>query len=262
MGGTSKSHDLKLESLEPERSALRGKPSDAEACSGLSEGSELSIDGGAGVPAPVQQREPCPKTPTLKAREPFPKTPTLKAQEPPPHYPKKPPRKNARPRPAHTTQPEEQPWAPSSKQTSTQTMPEHEHRVCKVNKDSMKTSGEATQCTELGRAKCKEQHSSGGCSAQDALKQCQPRLPEDDTTPPSNVNLFLKEEHSQAMQGCRSCTAIHEGARPHSLKIFLSSREFSCSKLFEACWRQHDTLHTACLLPHELLVRFKGGAAY
>ena len=190
------------------------------------------------IPAPVQQQEPFPKTPTLKAREPFPKTPTLKAQEPPPHYPKKPRRKSAHPRAAlecpggkalpqspageaHTFQPEKQPWGPSSKQTATQAMPEHKHRVCNENKDSMKASGEAPQCTELGRAKCKEQHSSGGCSAQDALKQGQPRGSEDDTAPPPNVNLVLKEKHSQARQGCRSCTSIHEGARPLPLKNFL-----------------------------------------
>ena len=102
----------------------------------------------------------------------------------------------------------------SSKQATTQAMPEQKHRVCKVNEDPMKASREAAQCTELSRAECKEQHGTRGRSAQDALKQCEPRLPEDDATPTPNVDLVLKEKHCQAMQGCRSCTTIHEGARP------------------------------------------------
>ena len=49
---------------------------------------------------------------------------------------------------------------------------------------------------------------------------------------------------------------------PSLSKIFLSSRVQVCSKLFKAAG-DNTTLciqHVCCL--HELLVRFKGGAAY
>ena len=101
-----------------------------------------------------------------------------RAQEPPPHYPKKPLPKIARPRAAlegprdtarpqslqpagegHAFRPGKQPYGPSSEQATAQAMPEHKHRVCNVNEDPMKASREAAQRTELGRAKCKEQHS-------------------------------------------------------------------------------------------------------
>ena len=83
----------------------------------------------------------------------------------------------------------------------------------------MKASGEATQCTKLGRAECKEQHSSGGCSPEKTLQGTELRRPQDDTTPAPDVDLVLKEEHSQAMQGCRSRTTIHERARPPNTKF-------------------------------------------